>query len=570
MTPRRFHGWIVLAAAACVLLTRLGAAPLWDDDEPKNAACSLAMFDTGDWVVPMYNGRLRIEKPPLVNWIQIAGMAFFGRTEWGVRIGSAVLTMGTCLLTWRIGLVLFSPQVGLMAGLAMATCLWTAVGGRASTPDAPLVFCTTLTLFLFARDAAASSSGGPSGVRLSRLTAVAIGAACGAAVLTKGPIGFLLPATACAAFAACRGARASGVTVRDLIRGLRPLVITATTLAVALPWYAWVADRTDGAWLRGFLFVHNAGRFAAPMEGHSGSLLYYPTVLAIGMFPWSIVFGLVLVHAVAVLRGSDAGNRRSMLLLGCWMAAWLGPLSLAATKLPGYIWPAYPALSVATAVFLDACIRRDVPWLDGIRRPRLSVETAMRLGWCFLAGGGLIIAIGLPVVTSRWAPGGEWLGLIGLVPMIGAAIAWRFSSSGRPGASILALVATACLLTTLMASVAAPCIGHRASPRILFATAMDTETSARALAAYPHPAPSLVFYAGGTVERLANATDVARHVASRDDARVVVDARFLDEITHAIPATHGVIARVDTISAGSLVLIGPVAPPKVVFHDGGL
>ncbi|MFM7035573.1 MAG: ArnT family glycosyltransferase [Planctomycetia bacterium] len=568
MMPRRFHGWIVLAAAACVLLTRLGAAPLWDDDEPKNAACSLAMLDTDDWVVPMYNGRLRTEKPPLVNWIQIMGMAFFGRTEWGVRIGSAVLTIGTCLLTWRIGLVLFSPQVGLMAGLAMSTCLWTAVGGRASTPDAPLVFCTTLTLFLFARDAAVCSCRGPSGVRLSRLTAVAIGAACGAAVLTKGPIGFLLPATACAAFVACRGASASGVTIRDLIRGLRPLVITATALAVALPWYAWVALRTDGAWLRGFLLVHNAGRFAAPMEGHSGSLLYYPTVLAIGMFPWSIVLGLVLVHAVAVLRGTDATKRRSMLLLVCWMAAWLGPLSIAATKLPGYIWPAYPALSVATAVFLDACTRRDVPWLDGICMQRVSVETAMRLGWCFLAGGGLIIAIGLPVVAGLWAPGSEWLGLIGLVPMIGAAIGWRFSSSGRPGASILALAASACLLTTLMASVAAPCIGRRASPRTLFANAHATERSAGALAAYPHPAPSLVFYAGGAVECLASATDVAMHIASRDDARIVVDATVFDEIGHAIPATHGVIARVDTISAGSLVLIGPDASPRVALHDG--
>ena len=75
-----------------MLLVRLGGQALWDDDEPKNAACSLAMLDAGDWVVPTFNGRLRIEKPPLVNWLQIAGFTAFGRNETGARIGSALLT----------------------------------------------------------------------------------------------------------------------------------------------------------------------------------------------------------------------------------------------------------------------------------------------------------------------------------------------------------------------------------------------------------------------------------------------------------------------------------------------
>ncbi|MFM8892429.1 MAG: ArnT family glycosyltransferase, partial [Planctomycetia bacterium] len=109
MPAPRFHGWLVLLAAASVLLVRLGGPALWDDDEPKNAACSLTMLDTGDWCVPAFNGRLRVEKPPLVNWLQVAGFAWLVRNETGARIGSALATVGTCLLSWRTGVLLVGP-----------------------------------------------------------------------------------------------------------------------------------------------------------------------------------------------------------------------------------------------------------------------------------------------------------------------------------------------------------------------------------------------------------------------------------------------------------------------------
>lgn len=134
---------IIVLSTAAALLPGLGTAPLWDEDEPKNAACTLAMLDSGDWIVPTYNGTLRVEKPPLVNWVQIVGVSIFGRNEFGVRIGSACLTVGTCLLTWWTGRLLAGPFVGLISGLVMSTCIWTGVGGRAATPDASLVFCTT-------------------------------------------------------------------------------------------------------------------------------------------------------------------------------------------------------------------------------------------------------------------------------------------------------------------------------------------------------------------------------------------------------------------------------------------
>jgi 4-amino-4-deoxy-L-arabinose transferase-like glycosyltransferase len=51
---------------------------------------------------------------------------------------------------------------------------------------------------------------------------------------------------------------------------MRPLTAIAVLAAVALPWYLWVHERTQGAWTAGFFLEHNFGRAMQPMEGHKG------------------------------------------------------------------------------------------------------------------------------------------------------------------------------------------------------------------------------------------------------------------------------------------------------------
>lgn len=569
MLHPRFHGWIIALVAAIVLLTRLGATPLWDDDESKNAACTLAMIDADDWVVPTFNGRLRIEKPPLVNWLQMVGVGLYGRTEVGVRIGSAVLTIGTCLLTWRIGVMLATPSVGLMAGLVMATCVWTAVGGRAATPDAPLVFCTTLALFLFVR----SLRRGDDAVRLSLPTALAIGAVCGAAVLAKGPVGMVLPVAAMLLFAVGGAARRGPAAWLTAIRGLRPLAILAATLAVALPWYAAVTFRTDGEWLRGFIMVHNVGRFAAPMEGHSGSLLYYPAVIACGLYPWSMVLGVMVAHVGWLAATRCDPQQQACRIVTCWAIAWIGVFSLAGTKLPGYVWPAYPALAIGTGLFLDACARRDVAFLRPLRDSALGLRITLAAGWAMLALGGAMLIVGLPLAAARWAPGTAWLGAIGVLPLLCACAGWWLSTAGRMRLAVAVVAAGAMLMTTLLATAGAEAFGRTAAPRALFAAGETGGTVTMppigALAGYPSPPPSLVFYAGGPVPRLDDAAAVAAHLAARHDACIVVDSRFLDALADLVPRGHGVLSRVHTVASRSLVLVGPLpadAPSAFAAH----
>jgi 4-amino-4-deoxy-L-arabinose transferase-like glycosyltransferase len=377
-----------------------------------------------------------------------------------MRIGSALLTVVSCLLTWRIGSLLLGPSAGLLGGLAMATCVWTAVAGRAATPDAPLLVCTTLAMWLFVRDTPAAWRG--ESFTLPALTAWGIGAACGCGILAKGPVGLVLPLATITGFTLWAHATSGWRSRLSAIAGLRLPLVLAGAVGVALPWYAWVTWRTDGEWLRGFLLVHNFGRFTGTMEGHSGSpLCYYPATIAVGFFPWSIVLLAMLAHAVAVLRRPrQDGQRRPLQLLLVWAAVWIGGFSCSGTKLPGYVWPAYPALAILCGAFLDGWLRRDAACVGWCRDPDRALGLVMRVAWTVLATAGLAIAVGLPAAACLRAPGEEWLGLIGLIPIAGALAAWGWQSAGMPARALGGLAVSACLLVGLLASVAADRFSH--------------------------------------------------------------------------------------------------------------
>src|SRR5262249_53962910 len=95
-------------------------------------------------------------------------------------------------------------------------------------------------------------------------------------------------------------------------------------------------------------------RVLAPLEGHGGHpllwLWFYPAVLIVGFAPWSAS----LLAALGRLWRSHADGDR---LLAWWIGVPFVAFSLAATHLPHYVLPAWPALALAAAVVVDAAIR---------------------------------------------------------------------------------------------------------------------------------------------------------------------------------------------------------------------
>ena len=108
--------YIILAAAAFLLLWGLGSHTLWSS-EGRWAEITREMFLSGDFFHPTIGGVPYFDKPLITYWA-IAGLkAVTGRLdEFIVRLPSVVAALIALAFTMSLGKRLWSPKVGVLAG----------------------------------------------------------------------------------------------------------------------------------------------------------------------------------------------------------------------------------------------------------------------------------------------------------------------------------------------------------------------------------------------------------------------------------------------------------------------
>lgn len=100
----------------------LSELPLLDPDEPRYAQAGRQMAEGGSWLIPEFNGDLRINKPPLFYWL-VAGsnLALGGSNEVSSRLPSILMGFAMLALTVWLGVRLYDETTGYLAGLILCT-----------------------------------------------------------------------------------------------------------------------------------------------------------------------------------------------------------------------------------------------------------------------------------------------------------------------------------------------------------------------------------------------------------------------------------------------------------------
>ncbi len=569
--------FIVLVASIASLTAGIAATPFWDEDEPRFAAIARTMVDTGDWIVPMFNDELAVDKPVLMHWAMAASYTLFGTSEIAARLPAAVATLLTALALLRAGTRWFNPTTGIVAALAYVGSLLVGIEAHAATPDAILTCLTTWATILFAEPLLVGGSAAATGLpRLSWRRAAAVGGLLGLAVVCKGPIGFVGPLAVVLPWAGWLAVqrrladrpRTTGTSLMrtllavalpaawDTIRTARLGAISVAMLAVAAPWYTAVSLRTDGAWLNGFFFIHNVGRFVEPMERHGGSVLLHPLAMLVGFFPWSCFLPLAIVVTLWRVwnRADTPASRHALSLTLVWMAVWVGGFSASATKLPNYVLPAYPAaaLLVAAAGVVAA------------ERGRWPHPAWMAAGMFSLAFGGVITAAAVIVAEQFGLTGAAPAALVGLVPIIGAACLWYWRREPMRAISVLAV--TGLVFTGLAVGPAAARIaGANALPALVEEAHRHAGGHAR-LGTFTQITPNVVYYAHGhvTAWQEPQRDDCLRFLASGPDAVVLVREDDFASLSAGLPAGVGVIGRSRPLFRDhDFLLVGTHTPNEV-------
>ena len=336
---------ILTALIVAVLLIALTPATmLWDQDEGFYARTVVEMLETRNWLIPTYNGELFAHKPPLIFWLMAISMSIFGETEFASRLPSALALSGASFMTFLIGRRIFDATTGWWAMIILPTTVLGAYLGSAAMLDALLVFCICLTLWAYVEMTWRPETTWP--------MMLVFGIGMYLALLTKGPVG---PAVIVTTVAASWLLLPSSQRV-PFRHGVALVAATLTAFALFLMWVVPANMSTDGDLLEQGLGVHIIGRALVAMEGHGGTgfwgyvsnLPYYVPVLLLGFLPWT----LHMPATFQALWSGLIGDRRTRVFLWSWIVPTLLMFTIAATKLPHYIFPMFPAMAIATAATL--------------------------------------------------------------------------------------------------------------------------------------------------------------------------------------------------------------------------
>ncbi|HVX85369.1 MAG TPA: glycosyltransferase family 39 protein [Phycisphaerae bacterium] len=159
--------FLLLLFGALFFLPGIGRIALFDRDEPRFATAARTMAQTGNYIVPMFNGELRPDKPPLLYWLMDGTYAITGRFgELGARLPSAICSTLTILVLYFMVGARFGRLTGLLAAILMGSTSLFIVESRLATADATMLLFITICMACAWRawDVAGSSAVRPGGL----------------------------------------------------------------------------------------------------------------------------------------------------------------------------------------------------------------------------------------------------------------------------------------------------------------------------------------------------------------------------------------------------------------------
>ncbi|HUC43863.1 MAG TPA: glycosyltransferase family 39 protein [Candidatus Sulfotelmatobacter sp.] len=523
---------IALVVAFLILFLRLGAAPLLDPDEARFARTSVEMMRSRDYVVPSFEGAPRLQKPPLLHWIQTALFRVAGPSELLARAPAAVSMFATVLLISWIGWRRFGDEGAAWSVAFISTFPVVVVIGRVGTLDALLAVHVTAVLAL---DTVQPEHGG-----LQR--SAVLGGLLGLAFLAKGPVGVVLPLLMMLA-----GRTASG---RDVLPSPKT-VITALLAwcAVVLPWGLVFAERIG--WGNVLALVrHEAVERAVSGTAHVRPWSYLISVSLVAFLPWVGPLIIGIGRAFARLRDPDSptGPYAAAAFL-----AGLAFFSLSKGKLASYVLPLAPCAALIVVFELgQELVHPRKRRLGSALVAMTLVATAVALG--VAAVGGALGLEGFERVQGLAldvAIGGAVLYAVGsLVSLYGAM---------RPDPRLVYGVAA-------LTSAAFALVAVAASPPILAATRsakplvdrVPALSSSRPVVLVDLNLPSLTYYADRATEKVELGALAAR-LDRGDRPLVVVDEADMFKLPVAVREHLREVAR-----GSSVVVYEPVEAASAV------
>ncbi len=308
----------------------LGYNAVWIPNESFYADASKNMLESGNYLTPVYNGEIRLNKPPLTYWLSLLGFKIFGINEFGLRFFQAFLGILTGILTYLISKKLTKDEnVALLSALILNLSFIFVANARYTSPEIPFTFFITLSLYFWLEYYTSKKN-------LFFFLALV---SSSFAVLTKGPAGFILPAGVIFFYLLFNDPK-------ELLK-LRYYLGTVFVFITGGWWFLYQFIVNKEEFLEVFI-KENIKRIYALQKD---PVYFYLLDINVSFLPYSLLFFPALLWAF---------RKKELRFPLTWFLFIFTLFSLVKMKIPVYIMPAYPAMAIITASFLKLSDKRRV------------------------------------------------------------------------------------------------------------------------------------------------------------------------------------------------------------------
>ncbi|MDR0828739.1 MAG: glycosyltransferase family 39 protein [Prevotellaceae bacterium] len=426
---------LIVVAGAVLFMPGLGVVHLFDWDEINFAESAREMILTRDYLTVQINFEPFWEKPPLFAWLQVGSMQIFGINEFGARFPNAVCGIITLLVLFNIGRKLRNVRFGLIWTLIYACSVFPFFFFKTGIIDPwfnLFIFLGTYFFICFTQT---------ENVKKTYLQVALSALFLGLAVLTKGPVGFLIFALTFFVYLIIK-------KIEDKRRKTKDE--TQQIIKSTLNWKQVVLFFIVLAFVGGFWFVlqiingnftifqdfilYQIRLFQTKDAGHGGFFLYHFVMVLIGVSPasilalptfrrsilkdesnekmrnffqWQIILFWVVMILFTIVKTKIVHYSSMSYFPLTFMAAWYveqifdGKKTLAKwVKIPMATISIIVGIAAAAIPFFDKFKHFIMPYADEFTRGNLQA-TSSWLGFEWLTGVILVAGVVLFVVFSN-------------------------------------------------------------------------------------------------------------------------------------------------------------------------
>ncbi|HEY1210552.1 MAG TPA: glycosyltransferase family 39 protein [Terracidiphilus sp.] len=297
-------------------------------------------------VTPYLYGKPWLEKPALYYWRAMFVFQDFGVHDWVARLPSATFAFFMVALIY-LHMRRFRPGGHLDAALITVACAGIIGFARGASTD--MQMAAPLAIGLLGWYAWYETD--------SKFWLFDIYFFTGVATLAKGPVAPFLAIVIIAAFAFLR-------REWSLLRRSFWWPGVLLYLAIVLPWFIAVQHQNPD-FFRVFFLQHNLERFTTDLYEHKQPFWYYLVVALLAVMPWTVIAVRALIDGIRTsfcewrarhfgpckrCPGQPGDAFPEFLVI--WALIPIVFFSFSQSKLPGYILPSIPPITILTGDFI--------------------------------------------------------------------------------------------------------------------------------------------------------------------------------------------------------------------------